>query len=431
MHKICLINLIKNLTSKIFLIIIFIFSINSNILPKNLNNSFKMISRQGETSIIVNEENSNMDFKNSFPNDYFSISTKESSYLVIDNAEKSIILMPSSKLTFENNKFSLDYGYIYIKTKHNEEVQITFTKEGKTYNLKGKSFAIISYDENTSIISYDNAVKISSKSFFGMSYYLEPFNKTSIMPILNGPYKITENEKTLIDNVSRQLEMEVNSHLNEGIERYNFKIMEGTKNETTIYRVVHPKEGPNIFLIVPHGNERVGTDVAMERINMPIKKGSLTIVPIAVFEAYKKNVRAIEGLDINNRFFDRKINRSVTDRLAKKYMDMLDEYEIDVVLTLHEGNGFKEFFGDSIIYDSRKLDDKVAEVLSNINSRIEPMKFKFKQMYYPMPTTITYYAAKKNIEAFGIELTRNLDYDKKRIIMHTILNEFLKIYELE
>lgn len=431
MHKICLIHLIN----KIFLIIIFILPINSNLFPNNLNNSFnnnfKMISRQGETSIIVNEENSNMDFKNSFPNDYFSISTKESSYLVIDNVEKSIILMPSSKLTFENNKFSLDYGYIYIKTKRNNEVRITLTKEGKTYNLNGKSFAVISYNENTSVISYDNAVKISPESSLGISYYLEPFNKTSIMPLLNGPYRITENERTLIDNVSRQLEMEVNSHLNEDIERYNFKIMEGDKNETTIYRVVHPKEGPNIFLIVPHGNERVGTDVAMERINMPIKKGSLTIVPIAVPEAYKKNARAIEGLDINNRFFYRKINRSATDKLAKKYMDMLDEYKIDVVLTLHEGNGFKEFFGDSIIYDSRKLDDKVLKVLSNINSRIEPMKFKFKQMYYPMPTTITYYAAKKNIDAFGIELTRNLDYDKKRIIMHTILNEFLKIYELE
>lgn len=431
MRKICL----RYLINKIFLIIIFILPINSNLFPNNLNNSFnnnfKMISRQGETSIIVNEENSNMDFKNSFPNDYFSISTKESSYLVIDNVEKSIILMPSSKLTFENNKFSLDYGYIYIKTKRNDEVRITLTKEGKTYNLNGKSFAVISYNENTSVISYDNAVKISPESSLGISYYLEPFNKTSIMPLLNGPYRITENERTLIDNVSRQLEMEVNSHLNEDIERYNFKIMEGDKNETTIYRVVHPKKGPNIFLIVPHGNERVGTDVAMERINMPIKKGSLTIVPIAVPEAYKKNARAIEGLDINNRFFNRKINRSATDKLAKKYMDMLDEYKIDVVLTLHEGNGFKEFFGDSIIYDSRKLDDKVLKVLSNINSRIEPMKFKFKQMYYPMPTTITYYAAKKNIDAFGIELTRNLDYDKKRIIMHTILNEFLKIYELE
>ena len=394
-------------------------------------NNFKVISRQGIASVIVNEEHANTDVKKSFPDDYFSISTKEESYIVIDNGEKSIILMPSSKLTYENNKFTLESGYMYIKTKHNDDIQMTITKDDKGYNFKGKSFAVISYNDEVSVITYNNAVKITPENSLGVSYFLEPNHKTSIIPTLNGPYRTTENEKSLIESVSRQLESEVASHLNEDIERYNFKIMEGTKNENTIYRVVHPVKGPNIFLIVPHGSERVGTDVAMERINMPIKRGSLTIVPIAVPEAYRKNTRAIEGQDINNRFFDKRIRRTDTDKLAQEYMDMLNEYDIDVVLTLHEGNGFKEFFGDSIIYDSRKLDDKVLKVLNNINSRIEPMKFKFRQMYYPMPTTITFYAAKKNIESFGIELTRNLDYDKKRIIMHTILSEFFKIYGLE
>ncbi|WP_028329125.1 succinylglutamate desuccinylase/aspartoacylase family protein [Brachyspira alvinipulli] len=394
-------------------------------------NSFRVISRQGEASVIVNEEYADSDLNKSFPDDYFSISTKEESYIVIDNGEKSIILMPSSKLTYENEQFTLHSGYMYIKSKHNDDVQMTINKDDKVFKFKGKSFAVISYDNEVSVITCDNAVKITPEIELGMSYYLEPHHKTSIIPTMNGPYRTTANEKSLIESVSRQLEGEVATHLNEDIDRYSFKIMEGTKNETTIYRIVHPQKGPNIFLIVPHGNERVGTDVAMERLNMPIKKGSLTVVPIAVPEAYRLNTRAIEGQDINNRFFDKKINRTDTDKLAKEYMDMLDEYDIDVVLTLHEGNGFKEFFGDSIIYDSRKLDDKVVKVLNNINSRIEPMKFKFRQMYYPMPTTITFYAAKKNIEAFGIELTRNLDYDKKRIIMHTILNEFLKIYGLE
>ena len=411
----------------IYILLILLFIINNIILANN----FKVISRQGEASVIVNEEYSDIDLKKSLPNDYFSISTKESSYIVIDNGEKSIMLMPNSKLTYENNIFTLDLGYMYIKTKHNDDIQIKITKDEKTYSFKGKSFAVVSYDSEVSVITYDNAVKIIPEMSIGMSYYLEPHHKTSIIPIMNGPYRTTANEKSLIESVSRQLEGEVASHLNEDIDRYSFKIMEGTKNETTIYRIVHPQKGPNIFLIVPHGNERVGTDVAMERLNMPIKNGSLTVVPIAVPEAYRLNTRAIEGQDINNRFFDKKVNRTDTDKLAKEYMNMLDEYDIDVVLTLHEGNGFKEFFGDSIIYDTRKLDDKVVKVLNNINSRIEPMKFKFRQMYYPMPTTITFYAAKKNIEAFGIELTRNLDYDKKRIIMHTILSEFFKIYGLE
>ena len=177
-----------NYINKIHLIIVLILISNINLFSNNLDNSFKMISRQGETSIIVNEEDANIDFKNSFPKDYFSVSTKESSYLVLDDSKKYIILMPSTKLTFENNKFSLDYGYIYIKTKHNDDIQITLTKERANYNLKGKTFAVISYNENISIISYNNAVKISPENSLGLSYYLEPYNKTSIMPNLNGPY---------------------------------------------------------------------------------------------------------------------------------------------------------------------------------------------------------------------------------------------------
>lgn len=414
---------------KYFLKKIIIITIITNSLL--LADNFKLISKQGEASVIVNEEYADSDIKKGFPDDYFSVSTKEESYIVLDNGEKSIILMPNSKLTYECGNFTLHFGYMYIKSKHNDDIKIKITKDSKSYNFKGKSFALVSYDDEISAITYNNALKLEPENSLGISYFLEPNHKTSITPILEGPYRTTENEKSLIENVSRQLEAEIAGHLNKDIDRYNFKIMEGTKNETVIYRVVHPKKGPNIFLIVPHGNERVGTDVAMERINMPIKRGSLTIVPIAVPEAYRKNARAIEGLDINNRFFDKQVNKTDTDKLAKKYMNMLDEYNIDAVLTLHEGNGFKEFFGDSIIYDSRKLDDKVVKVLNNINSRIEPMKFKFRQMYYPMPTTITFYAAEKNIEAFGIELTRNLDYDKKRIIMHTILSEFLKIYDME
>lgn len=394
-------------------------------------NDYRVISRQGSASIIVSKENANIDIKNALPNDFFKIETKDSSYIVIDNGKKSIILMPRSKLTFISNNFILETGYIYAKTKHDDKIELKLAGANGGYAFSGKSFALVSYDGKSSVLTYENAVKIIPRKSLGISYYLEPYSKTMFIPNLTNPTGITENEKTLIENVSRQLDGEIAAHLNIDISRYSFKIFENTTNEVAIYRVVHPKPGKNIFLIVPHGNERTGTDVAMERMNIPIKSGSLTIVPIAVAETYRKNTRAIEGQDINNRFFVRKSDNTITDKLATKYMKMLKDYDIDVVLTLHEGNGFKEFFGDSIIYDTRKLDDIAVKVLNNINKLIQPYEYKFKQMYYPMPTTITYYAMTLNIEAFGIELTRNLDYDKKRIIMHTILDEFLKIYGLQ
>ena len=57
------------------IIIIFIISINSL-----LANNFKVISRQGEASVIVNKEHSDIDIKKSFPDDYFSISTYSHCY---------------------------------------------------------------------------------------------------------------------------------------------------------------------------------------------------------------------------------------------------------------------------------------------------------------------------------------------------------------
>ena len=90
--------------------IAFIFSVIIAFNSLLFANNFKVISRQGEASVIVNEEHANIDVKKSFPDDYFSISTKESSYLVIDNGEKSIILMPNSKITYESNRFTLHNG---------------------------------------------------------------------------------------------------------------------------------------------------------------------------------------------------------------------------------------------------------------------------------------------------------------------------------
>lgn len=412
---------------KIFFVYILIFTFNSFL----FSNNYKLISRQGSVSVIVNKEDAKTDIKNALPNDYFKIETKDSSYAVINNDEKSILIMPKSKFTVVSDNYILEAGSIYVKTSHNDEIEFKLAGENGGYNIKGKSFTLISYDSKILLLAYENSIKFFPQKSLGLSYYLEPYHKTYVIPNLTSPVSIIENEKTLIKNAERELNNAIASHLNEGISRYSFKIFENTESEVTVYRVVHPKPGKNIFLIVPHGNERVGTDVAIERMNMPIKNGSLTIVPIGVAETYKKNLRAIDGQDINNRFIVRDKDNTVTDKLATKYMKMLKDYKIDVVLTLHEGNGVKEFFGDSIIYDSRKLDDIAIKVLDNINRRIEPYKYKFKQMYYPMPTTITYYAMTLGIDAFGIELTRNLDYDKKRIIMHTILDEFFIVYGLQ
>ncbi len=395
-----------------------------------ISQGYKIVSQHGDISITVNEKNSNFDIQHHLPTNYFRIETQDTSYIVLEKENKAIILMPKSKMSVISNQIILEEGYFYAKSKDTSDLSIDVVNKSLAYQINGHAFAIANEDNKLKAITYKNAIKLIPNVNSNIGYFLEPYNQTQIFPILTTPKNLTENEKGLIENMSRKLDVEVSSALDKDIKRYSFTIYEKTRNETEIYRVISPNPGPNVFLIVPHGNERTGTDVAIERLQMPIKKGTLTIVPIASAYSYKVNSRYLDGEDINNKFFDRKKDKNDVEMLATRYMKMLDDYDIDVVLTLHEGNGFKEFFGDSIIYDTKKLDKVVRDVLVKINGRIEPYKYKFRQMYYPMPTTITYYATQKGMDAYGIELTRNLPYESKRIIMHAILDEFYKVYGL-
>ena len=393
--------------------------------------TYKILSQNGTVNIMMDKKNVNTDIVNSLPSDYFEIETKDSSYIILEEDTKSIILMPSSKVIFSYNDITLEEGFLYVKSKTTNSIEINIKQNNNNYKLNGHSFALETEKNKTSAFSTENTLSLTHGSNLGLKYYLEPHNKTDIFPTLTYPKSITANEKGSMSEASKKLISELSKNINKVIKRYSFKIFEGTIHETEIYRVVHPEKGPNVFLIVPHGNERVGTDVAKERVELPINNGSLTIVPIASAYSYAKNTRYLDGYDINNLFFDRKKDKNNAEKLATTYMKMLDSYDIDVVLTLHEGNGFKEFFGDAIIYDNKNLDNTVAHVVKNINDRISPFKYKFKQTYYPMPTTITYYAYKKGLDAYGIELTRNLPYESKKIIMHAILDEFFKVYKLQ
>lgn len=409
--------------SCIIIITIFVFSL-SQLNAKN----YKILTQEGKISVIVNEKDSILDIKTSLPEKYFVVETKEKSYALIEGEESFILITPLSRLLFKDGSFSLESGYIFMKSKSEKNVKTDIFLGGMEYKILAQTVAIISHRKEVTILSANTVVEFSEASSHGVKYFLEPNQKAKIIPFLSNPLQTVENEKALIENAKLKIDREIASSIDKVIQRYSFKIFETTKNETEVFRVVHPNKGRNVFLIVPHGDERTGTDVAKDRAVMPIKSGSLTIVPVAVAAAYSNNSRSIEGLDINNRFFKRKKDTTETDKLATKYMKMLKEYDIDLVLTLHEGNGVKEFFGDSIIYDTRKQDYVANKIVTIINKRIEPMHFKFKQMYYPMPTTITYYAMQEGIEAYGIELTRNLDYEKKRAIMHAILEEFFKHY---
>ncbi len=88
----------------------------------------------------------------------------------------------------------------------------------------------------------------------------------------------------------------------------------------------------------------------------------------------------------------------------------------------------KAMVKDAIVFDKEKYQNKAEAIVKKINKSIEPTEYKFKPMLHPMPTTFTYYAAEKGIDAFAIEISRNMPNEKKIIIKNAIIDEFFKMY---
>ncbi len=378
---------------------------------------------------------------------YFEISTSDNHVLLIDNDNSKLILvMPNSKIVVKDNVFYLDNGYVYFEAMENInsiEVRCSNSKYsgGKyKYTLNGKSFAIttdisptissISGSQSLFVHTRNNAIRIEDSSFLGINYLVEPYHETQLLPKLESLSGITMLEARNLDNAKSLLFTEFENHLNKEVQRETITLFRGTKYETDIYRIVHKNKGTNVFIFVPHGDERYSTVAALERIAKPIKAGSITIVPIGLTPAYNNHSRGFGGIDLNRQFGEN-INRN-TDigKVAYTYAKMLEYYRIDLVITLHEGNGKKEFFEDAIVFDKAKYQATSDMIVEKINKKIEPTKYKFKSMLHPMPTTFTYYAAERDIDAFAIEVSGYMPEHRRSAIKNAIIDEFFKMYGL-
>ena len=396
----------------------------------NTNIMYKIIAQNGDVSIDMKNKDvgTSLDLDASF----FEIETSDESYIVFTSDDKIVILMPRSHLVVKNGAFYLNEGYIYFASRHwDKSIDVEcYSKNDVKYSLNSKSFAMSSYDSDLHLYTKSSALKISNTIKFGINYLIEPYNKVKISPILEVPYSLSQKEISNLDRVCSQMMLEFDSYLNKDITRTTIKLFENTKYETEVHRIVHKNPGVNVFIFVPHGDERYSTVAAKMRISEPIISGSLTIVPIALTPAYNNHSRGIGSIDLNRQFKKNMQNKTAIDKVAYKYAKMLDEYDIDLVLALHEGNGKDEFFGDAIVFDKKKYQSKADDIVKKINKKIEPTQFKFKSMLHPMPTTFTYYAAEKGIDAFAIEISHKMPNEKKAIVKNAIIDEFFKIYGL-
>src|SRR6056297_1301616 len=127
--------------------------------------------------------------------------------------------------------------------------------------------------------------------------------------------------------------------------RDSFTIMTGTERETTVYVTSAAESGPTVLVVGGmHGNEDAGYLAAEEIRSWSIERGTLVTIPRANAAAVEADRRStVDGYDLNRQF---PVGSTPETELARAIWGVVEEYDPDEVLDLHESTGIWD--GDMI-----------------------------------------------------------------------------------
>ncbi|WP_226377467.1 succinylglutamate desuccinylase/aspartoacylase domain-containing protein [Haloterrigena turkmenica] len=105
-----------------------------------------------------------------------------------------------------------------------------------------------------------------------------------------------------------------------------------------MYRTVAAADGPTVLVVGGvHGNEVAGYEAASAIAEWEIDAGTLVTIPYANADAVEQRTRTGEdGVDLNRQFPE---GEEPTTDLARELWTVVDNYDPDVVIDLHESIG--------------------------------------------------------------------------------------------
>jgi hypothetical protein len=236
---------------------------------------------------------------------------------------------------------------------------------------------------------------------------------------------------------------------------------ENTPYELNIYRISGRKPGKKMLIIGGIHNEPGGYLTADHYVDMRLEKGSLIVVPRANFSTIITDKRAAGG-DMNRQFSGNNTSDDHDSQIVEILKSLIAE--ADILLNLHEGQGFyrgknisKDMnpmkFGQSVIADAEvffnpksgqtiNLKKIAEEVIRRVNNKIENKEYHFRfnnhDTFAPdtkhpeQRRSATFYALSHHgIPAFGIESSADIkDIESKVRHQVWIINEFMRIYDI-
>lgn len=146
-----------------------------------------------------------------------------------------------------------------------------------------------------------------------------------------------------------------------------------------------------------HGDEIAGVHALEEMLEAGFEPdaGRLLVIPVMNPPAYRARQRAAPGgLDLNRCFPGDATSEQRESRLARQYMDLVQQEQPDLMATLHES--MKRFhpqipasFGQTIVYGVDPMPPIVGKVVERLNQSLENPYELWASHYYPVSTSST------------------------------------------
>jgi hypothetical protein len=159
-----------------------------------------------------------------------------------------------------------------------------------------------------------------------------------------------------------------------------------------------PEPGPTALIQAGiHGDEVAGVHALCEMLEDEIRPthGKLIVCPVMNPPAYRVRQRAaVGGLDLNRCFPGDAGAPERELRLARKFMDLLEDERPALMATLHESHKrydpeVNPSFGQTLVYGVDPMPPIVQKVVDRLNERFTSKDEHWDTQYFPVSTSST------------------------------------------
>ncbi len=147
-----------------------------------------------------------------------------------------------------------------------------------------------------------------------------------------------------------------------------------------------------------HGDEIAGVHALQELLEdgalWPVA-GRLLVVPVMNPPAYRARERAAPGgLDLNRQFPGDPEAERYEPRLARVFMQLIEQERPALVATLHESQkrydpAVTPSFGQTLVYGVEPCPRLLSRVVDQLNAALDAEEERWSTLYYPVATSST------------------------------------------